>query len=99
MFYQKTWDEHEEIEVPVQKDRAKWAIHKSWKDSREAMGLFHAVTEKFGEIASAMSWVETEPQNVEEGELARKYKIFFTEDWDSYKPKFLKLPQDFYADY
>lgn len=92
-------DQPVDVEIPVQKDRANWAIYKSDKDRRDALELFREVTERILEIISDMKWFPREPENLGEEHLARQYNKFFSEVWGSYESKFLDLPPDFYADY
>lgn len=88
----------EGFEFAVQPHREEWAMRKKYRDEQIALSFFSELTQKVLKIFDVMAWESREPEGAD-SYLYEQYKKFFSEDFGSYIPKFIDIPDDFWVDY
>lgn len=88
-----------EFEFSVQRHKEEWAMSKKLRDEQIALSFFSELTTRVLRIFDVMAWEDRESQGLADSYLRGQYKKFFSEDFSSYVPKYIGIPDNFWVDY
>jgi len=83
----------------IQPYKDEWATYKKSRDEQMALSFFSELTAKVLRIFDVMNWRERKPETMANAYVYDQYKKFFSEDFSSYHPGFINIPDDYWVDY
>lgn len=89
----------EEYDRHIQPHKDEWAVHKKGRDEQMALSFFSELTGKALRIFDVMDWKERKPETGADAYVCKQYKKFFSDDFGSYDPGFINIPDDYWVDY
>ena len=89
----------EEHDRHIQPHKDEWAVHKRGVDEQMALSFFSELTGKALRISDAMDWKERKPETGADAYVCKQYKKFFSDDFSSYVPEYIDIPDDLWVDY
>ena len=89
----------EEYDHYIQPHKDEWAAYKKGRDERMGLSFFSELTAKTLKVFEVMNWKERKPETGADAYVCDQYKKFFSEDFSSYVPEYIDIPDDFWVDY